>query len=55
MLGNLIATNLELPHMLVKAGHEIGYHSFQHLNTWERSPLDVYRNIERGFVGIIAG
>ncbi len=49
MLGMKIETDLELPHKLVQAGHEIGSHSFQHLNAWTRSPLAVYRDIKRGF------
>lgn len=52
MLGKKITTDLELPHMVVQAGHEIGSHSFQHLNAWKRSPLAVYRDINRGIVGI---
>lgn len=54
MLGMKITTDLEMPHMLVQAGHEIGSHSFQHLNAWNRSPLAVYRDIKRGFVGVRA-
>ena len=50
MLGKKITADLELPHMLVQAGHEIGSHSFQHLNAWKRSPLAVYRDINRGLV-----
>jgi len=52
MLGKKITTAPELPHMLVQAGHEIGAHSFQHLNAWKRSPLAVFRDIKRGFVSI---
>lgn len=52
MLGNKIATNFELLHMLIKAGHEIGSHSFQHLNAWKSLPLAVYRDIKHGFVCI---
>ena len=48
MLGKKITADLEVPHMLVQAGHEIGSHSFQHLNAWKRSPLAVYRDINRG-------
>lgn len=54
MLGKKITTDLEMPHMLVQAGHEIGSHSFQHLNAWKRSPLAVYRDINRGIVSIKA-
>lgn len=49
MLGKKITANLELLHILVEAGHEIGSHSFQHLNAWKRSPLAVYQDINRGF------
>lgn len=52
MLGEKIAADLDMPHMMVQAGHEIGSHSFQHLNAWKSSPLAVYRDINRGLVGI---
>ena len=54
MLGNKVTVDLEIPHMLVQAGHEIGSHSFQHLNAWKRSPLAVYRDINRGLADISA-
>jgi len=54
MLGNKVTADLGMPHMLVQAGHEIGSHSFQHLNAWKRSPLAVYRDIKRGLVEIRA-
>lgn len=54
MLGRKISTDSELPHMLAQAGHEIGSHSFQHLNAWKRSPLAVYRDINRGLETIRA-
>lgn len=54
VLGKNLAGNLELAHMLVRAGHEIGTHSFLHLNAWKRSPFTVYRDIKLGFTGIKA-
>lgn len=54
ILGKNITIDLELPQMMVQAGHEIGSHSFQHLNAWKRSPLAVYQDIKRGFVDIRA-
>ena len=51
MLGKKVTADLELPHILVQAGHEIGSHSYQHLNAWKQSPLAVYRDIDRGLVG----
>ena len=52
MLGKKITTDLELLHMLVQSGHEIGSHSFQHLHAWKRSPLAVYRDIKQGLVAV---
>jgi peptidoglycan/xylan/chitin deacetylase (PgdA/CDA1 family) len=40
------------PHLLrnvISLGHEIGTHSYSHLNSWKSSPLLVYRDTERGF------
>lgn len=54
VLGKNLADNSELVHMLVQAGHEIGTHSFQHLNAWKRSPFAVYRDIKLGFADIKA-
>ena len=54
MLGKKIATDLEMPRILIQEGHEIGSHSFQHLNAWKRSPVAVYRDINLGLVGIRA-
>jgi len=52
MLGKKITADLELPHMLVQAGHEIGSHSYQHLNAWKQSPLAVYKDIDQSQCGI---
>jgi len=48
MLGHKLQQNEEIVSALLAAGHEVGSHSYWHLNAWCRSPLAVFRDVEQG-------
>jgi peptidoglycan/xylan/chitin deacetylase (PgdA/CDA1 family) len=48
VLGHKIQSTGHVLERVVQAGHEIGSHSFRHLNAWKRSPLAVYQDIKQG-------
>jgi peptidoglycan/xylan/chitin deacetylase (PgdA/CDA1 family) len=48
VLGHKLQSAGHVVERVVQAGHEIGSHSFRHLNAWKRSPLAVYRDIKQG-------
>lgn len=48
VLGHKLQSAEQLVASIVQAGHEIGSHSFRHLNAWKRSPLAVYQDIKQG-------
>ena len=50
VLGHKLQSAGQVVETIVQAGHEIGSHSFQHLNAWKRSPLAVYRDIKQGLI-----
>jgi peptidoglycan/xylan/chitin deacetylase (PgdA/CDA1 family) len=50
VLGHKIQSSGQVVESIVQAGHEIGSHSFRHLNAWKRSPLAVYRDIKQGLI-----
>jgi peptidoglycan/xylan/chitin deacetylase (PgdA/CDA1 family) len=50
ILGHKFQSAGHVVETIVQAGHEIGSHSFCHLNAWKRSPLAVYRDIKQGLI-----
>jgi peptidoglycan/xylan/chitin deacetylase (PgdA/CDA1 family) len=50
VLGHKLQSSGRVVESIVQAGHEIGSHSFRHLNAWKRSPLAVYRDIKQGLI-----
>jgi peptidoglycan/xylan/chitin deacetylase (PgdA/CDA1 family) len=48
MLGHKLQSATEVADEFDRSGHEIGSHSYSHLNAWKRSPLAVYRDIKHG-------
>jgi peptidoglycan/xylan/chitin deacetylase (PgdA/CDA1 family) len=50
VLGHKLQSAGHVLERVVQAGHEIGSHSFRHLNAWKRSPLAVYQDIKQGLM-----
>jgi peptidoglycan/xylan/chitin deacetylase (PgdA/CDA1 family) len=52
VLGHKLHAAGDVVDRLVRAGHEIGSHSYRHLNAWKCAPIAVYRDIEQGLATI---
>lgn len=48
LLAHKLAATRTLADQLVCAGHEVGSHSYRHLNAWKKMPFAVFRDIQRG-------
>lgn len=48
-LGRRAQDHLEMLDRVVAEGHEVGWHSWDHLNSWKVSPLRGLRDVRRGF------
>src|SRR3990167_1230312 len=49
MLGRKVTLFSDVARYVVSSGHEVGSHSYNHLNAWSKNPLRVIKDIQEGF------
>jgi peptidoglycan/xylan/chitin deacetylase (PgdA/CDA1 family) len=48
LLGHKLGALQEIVARIVSDGHEIGSHSYNHLHAWQRDPVSVFLDIQKG-------